>query len=221
MEDDKQMEIPKSNRKRIIVPIKTDLYMFDHKSAYEEKFISHILTKQEYEQIFVQATRVMGGSWSKKRNNDIVKIPNFIIGLAVLSVLLTILYMIFIFLSTASDSPALLILSIICVSAASMIAFGLSIYNFTRKLGRFRSLQNIIEEDIERYFTELNHKYEGKLNFVYRVDYAEINIIKQAHHSDKAIKEEDEEECNTPKQRKSGLPKDKYNVELANMKKED
>jgi hypothetical protein len=221
MEDDKQMELPKSSRKKIVVPVKTDLYMFDHKSAYEEKYISHILPKPEYEQIFIQATRVMGGSWSKKRNNDIVKIPNFIIGLAVLSVLLTILYMIFIFLSTASDSPALLILSIICVSAASMIAFGLSIYNFTRKLGRFRSLQDIIKEDIERFFSELNHKYEGKLSFVYMVDYAEIHILKQTNNNDKAIKEEDEDECPTPKQRKLTEKREKFNMEMGNMKKDD
>jgi hypothetical protein len=212
MENDKS-ELPKSNRKKIIVPIKTDLYMFDHKSAYDEKFLNHILTKQEYDQIFVQATRVMGGSWSKKRNNDIVKIPNFIIGLAILSVLLTVLYMIFIFLSTASDNPALLILSIICVSCASIIAFGLSIYNFTRKLGRFRSLQEIIKEDIERFFAEMNNKYEGRLNFVYMVDYAEINIIKPIHSNDKLIHEVDEEENPTPKRKK-------ISIEMA-LKKDD
>jgi hypothetical protein len=221
MDNDKQLiDYPKSTRKRIIVPIKTDLYMFDHKTSYEEKFLKHILSKQEFEQIFILATRVMGGSWSKKRNNDIVKIPNFIIGLAVLSVLLTILYMIFIFLSTASDNPALLILSIICVSAASIIAFGLSIYNFTRKLGRFRSLQDIIKEDIERCFTELNKKYEGKLNFVYMVDYAEINIIKPAPVGNDYIKEEEEEEDNQTAKKVNSKKGEKFSTELGNIKED-
>jgi hypothetical protein len=175
------VELPKSTRVKVIVPIKTDLYMFDHKNSYEENFLKHILTKQDFDQIFLQATRVMGGSWSKKRNNDIIKIPSFIIGLAGLSLLLTFLYMIFIFLSAGSSSGSgYLTLSIISVSSATGISFGLSIYNFTRKLKRFKSLQDLIKDDIEKYFKDLSSKYEGKLNFVYMIDYAEVNIIKPA-----------------------------------------
>jgi hypothetical protein len=176
------LEIPTSTRTRVIVPIKTDLYMFEYKKAYDEKFLGHIIGKTTFDQIFTNATRVMGNSWSKKRNNDIVRIPRFIIGLAVTSVILTVLYMVFIFLSTSSDNPAMLVLSIICVSLASVIAFGLSIYNFTRKLGRFRTLQEIIREDIEACFAELNKRYDGQLNFVYMMDYAEINILKPSNH---------------------------------------
>jgi hypothetical protein len=184
-EANNQIELPKSTRSKVIVPIKTDLYMFDHKNAYEDNYLRHILPKSEFDQIFVQATRVMGGSWSKKRNNDIIKIPNFIIGLAGLSLLLTILYMIFIFLSAGSTTgSAYLTLSIICVTSATGISFGLSIYNFTRKLGRFKSLQDMINEDIEKYFNELNFKYEGRLSFKYLIDYAEVNVLKPGGKGD-------------------------------------
>jgi hypothetical protein len=172
-----QIVIPKSNRKQVIVPIKTDLYMFDHKSSYDETYLGHILNKQDFDAIFTQATRIMGGAWSKKRNNDIIRIPNFIIGLAGISLLLTILYMIFIFLSTSSTGTAYLILSIFCVTSATGISFGLSIYNFTRKLGKFRSLQDLLNEDVQKLFKELNAKYSGNLGFVYKIEYAEINIL--------------------------------------------
>jgi hypothetical protein len=174
MEDDK--EIPKSTHHIIIIPVKDELYMFE-KKTYIEPFMSHIISKIDYDNIIEAGTRVMGQAWSKKRNKDVVKIPKMFIFLSILSILLTFLYMIFIFLSTSNESFALLLLSIFCVSLASLIAFSLSIYNFRRKLGKFMSLEDVVRQDVEKYLDRINIQWAGRLEFVFKDTYMECKLL--------------------------------------------
>jgi hypothetical protein len=173
---DGEKEIPKSTHHKIIIPVRDELFMFE-KKTYIEPFMSHIISKIDYDNIISVGTRVMGEAWSKKRNTDVVKIPRMFIVLSITSVLLTFLYMIFIFLSTSNDSFALLLLSIFCVSFASLIAFSLSIYNFRRKLGKFMRLEDVIREDVEKYLQRINIQWAGRLEFSFKDTYLECSLL--------------------------------------------
>jgi hypothetical protein len=101
-----------------------------------------------------------------------------VIILAALSVVLSVIYFILVYLSASLDNgEALLDISIICVTLALVIGIGLSIYNFTRKTKKFISLDDIITEEINKYFQNLNKKFYGNLEFRYNGIEKEIECL--------------------------------------------
>lgn len=160
----------------IYVKAKEQIYTFE-KGTYKEDLLSELLPKTRYDEIIEEAGRTMGQSWATKRSNDQIKIPNTVIVLSIAAVLLTIVYMVTLYTSTtAEEGTALFVVSIICISSASFIVFGLSIYNFCRKIGKFKSLDMIIKEDLDSYFAKLNNEFSGRVNFSYNEVKKQIEI---------------------------------------------
>jgi hypothetical protein len=168
----------------VYVKAKEQIYTFE-KSTYREDLLQDLLPKSRYDEIIEEAGRTMGQSWATKRSNDQIKIPNTVIVLSVAAVLLTIVYMVTLYTSTtAEEGTALFVVSIICISSASFIVFGLSIYNFCRKIGKFKSLDMIIKEDLDAYFLKLNNEFSGKVNFSYNevkkhIEITALNVTKK------------------------------------------
>jgi hypothetical protein len=179
--------IPDSTSSKIIIRSREQSYCFE-KDAYREEYLSGILTKKEFDDIITQASKVMGQSWSKKKINDQIKIPLWVIALSVISVILTIIYMVTLYYSTtSSNGTALLVISVISVTIASIIAFSLSIYNFCRRIEKFKSLDEMIKEELDKYFNGINTHYEGNLRwkFITGKNYIECSIIKNLGKEEK------------------------------------
>lgn len=151
---------------KIKIYAKDQLYTFE-KDKYNGNLLSNILSKNEFDKIIENCSKLMGQSWVEKRTKDQVKIPSWIIGFSILSVILTIVYMITLYLSTTVENgTALFVVSIICISSASLIVFGMSIYNFCRKIGHFESLSSIIKDKLDTELKQANNKYNN-INFSY------------------------------------------------------
>jgi hypothetical protein len=149
----------------IIITSNENNYSFNKKS-YIDKFLAHLISKDEWDKILLDAGKVMSASWGKKKVKDQIKLPKSIVLLGLLCVVLIIIYMITLYLSTsAEDGTALLGIAIICICASSIIAMILAVYNFSRKLERFKSLEEIISEDMLVFLDKINNEYKGKLNF--------------------------------------------------------
>lgn len=154
------------NPNKIYIKAKEHLYTFE-KGSYDEERLSPYINKKDFDDIIENCGKVMGQSWAKKRTNDQIKIPSIVIVLSIISVILTIAYMVTLYLSTTQeDGTALFVISIICISVATVIVFGMSIYNFCRKISKFKSLDLIIKEDLEKELSGVNFKYK-KLHFEY------------------------------------------------------
>ncbi len=67
------------------------------------------------------------------------------------------------------------------MTASSILSFGLTTINFCRKIGKFKSLDTMIVEEINVFFRDINQTYQNKLNFVYVADnkWIECNILQQ------------------------------------------
>jgi len=196
-------EIPLNTSSKIIINSNIENYAFD-KGTYREDYLNHIIEKNEYENILVNASKIMGNSWVKKRINDQIKLPKNVIILSIISIVLVIIYMILLYLSIFSENgKVMIIISIVCVTISSMIALGLSIYNISRKLGKFKSLEQIIKVDLDGYLKEINKKYEGRLVFSYHEvnRWIECNILKKKNEDDYSRKN------NVIKSDKKRLPK--------------
>lgn len=172
--------IPSSTPNKIIIPSKEQSYTFE-KNTYREDYLKNCIRKNEYDTIISTASRVLGQSWADKRLNDQIKLPNFVLILAILAVIFIIIYLVTLYMSaSSSNGTALFIVSIVCVCIGSAIAFGLSIYNFFREIGKFKSLDEIIKQNIETYLDGINRRYEGYLLFIFNTDkrWIECNILK-------------------------------------------
>ena len=151
---------------KIFIKAKEQLYTFE-KGTYNEELLCEIIPRKEYDEIIESCGKTMGQSWAEKRTNDQIKIPKGVIFLSAIAILLTIAYMILLYLSTTSENgTALFVISIICIASASIIVFGMSIYNFCRKIGKFKSLDQIIKDNLQKDFDLINSKYT-KLNIEY------------------------------------------------------
>jgi hypothetical protein len=168
---------PVSVFNKIILPIKEELFLIEN-NTYITTFLSHLISKEEYDQVVQGANKVMGTAWHKKRSNDIVKTPNFVSYMAGLSVVLVFMYMFFIYMSTLYQSPGMLVVALICVGLGSIIAIGLSIYNYFRSVKAFVSIQEYVKKELDEYICKINDKYFDKLRFINRDMYIECNILK-------------------------------------------
>lgn len=175
-EENERLNSNNDNDNLVIIKTKNETYSLE-KDKYNEELLGDIITKNTFNEIIDSATRVMGQSWIKKRANDQITIPKTVIVLSVIAILLTITYIITLYLSTTvEDGTALFIVSIICISISTIIVFSLSFYNFFRKIGKFQSLNTIIKEDLDSLFGNLNSQYSGKLNFFYNDDEKQLEI---------------------------------------------
>lgn len=174
--------IPPSTAYKITIACNEKSYTFD-KKAYKYEFLSEYISQNDWNNILSEASKVMGSSWSKKRVNDQIKLPKLIIGLACLSVLLTVVYMVTLYLAGNTDddneSAYLMAIAIVSISSGSVLALGLAIYNFTRKVRKFKTLDDIMQNDIDNYLFEINAKYKNKLEFIYipTTKWIECNIM--------------------------------------------
>jgi len=169
----------KNTPERIIVKANLQNYTFP-KETFNERFIGHLIQKNDYDSVIEAASKILSQSWMKKRDNDKINLPPIVSVLSIISILLTIVYMILIYYSTTVENgTALLVVSIVCVVIATLIAFGLSIYNFTRKMGSFQTVQEIIKEDLTKLFEVENARLKGRVEFNFNDEgnYLEIKIL--------------------------------------------
>jgi len=162
------------------IQIKANLQNFTFpKSSYSERFLIHLISKKNYDAIIESVSKVLSSSWMKKRENDKISLPPFVTILAVIAVICALLYLILIYYSTTVQrGDALMIVSMVCVVLSMGIAFTLSIYNFSRKIGTFKTIQDIIKEDINEVLKSANEQNKN-LNFQFNSEenYLDIKIL--------------------------------------------
>ena len=159
---------------KIIISYRDTHYMFQSDS-YNEEILGDIISRSDYDKIIKQASRLMERSWIKKRQNDLIKTPNFIILASIVATVLFCFYIVLIIISAYYNNEKIInIISIVCVSISLVIILFLSFYNFLRKEGKSISLDEIIKLDIDNLFDQVNKVYKGELCFEYDTDVRNI-----------------------------------------------
>ena len=155
----------------ILIPCKKTSMTFD-KNVYKEDDLAGIVEREEFNKIADECSKMLGKAAEKKRENDEIKLPKFIVWLTIVSVLLSFLYIIAIFISLQYEklSTAFFIIGLLCIVCAVVIAVSLSLFNFFRKIKKFKTLEAFIKEDIEYYLSNINTRFGGKCEFRYLPD---------------------------------------------------
>ena len=82
------------------IQIKANLQNFTFpKNSYKEDYLSHIISKSEYDNIIQSISRIISSAWMKKRDNDKLTLPPLLTTLAVIAVLCALIYLIVIYYS--------------------------------------------------------------------------------------------------------------------------
>ncbi len=157
-----------NSENKILIELFEKSYTYDKKS-YKFDLLHKIISKHDWENLISEASRMMGHSLSKKKINDQISLPRFMIIIAIISVILTIIYMATLYsaANSESDSSALLIVSIISISAGTIISAILATYNFFRQIRTFHSLDEIMQSTMEEFIKGINNKFRNKLEFTY------------------------------------------------------
>ena len=151
---------------KIQIPCRITSLTFD-KKAYREELLSDIIETEEFNKILDESSKIIGDALEKKRQNDDVKLPNYMIVLSTISVILAILYIIALVLATSRslNSTFFTFIGIACILIAAVMTFFLSIVNFFRKIKKFKTIENFIKDDLDLYLDKVNENLAGKCEF--------------------------------------------------------
>jgi hypothetical protein len=175
---------------RVEIPMREGTNSFE--KVYREEALSGLLSKSDLDIILNEANKLICEAFIKKKENDDIKLPRFLVLITIASVLLGIAYvglLIIAILYKQDDEHGrkiIIYFATICLLSSTTIIFLLSIYNYCRTNKNFKTIQAYIEEDLNFFFENLNKRYEDVLNFSYdpKREAILINTFKKTGEAD-------------------------------------
>ena len=198
--DDLQSSSSSTNKlNSIVIPsLDNEIYYFNPK-CYDKKLLEKYISKEEFDDIIFNASKIYGNSLYEKQNNDKFKM-NFTNKLSILiSLILIIFYPFFFYLSHISKNGLVLfILSIIFCFATLINSIILSFRNYCKENREFITLKKIIKTNLDNFLNETNKNLEnkGKKNIEFSYNHVNRSLICIVENNDtiNEIKEEEENE---------------------------
>jgi hypothetical protein len=159
----KKKVVPKDES--IIIPSIPNAYCFK-RNCYSYDILGSRLSKEEFDTIINKASIILGNTLLKKRSNDSFKIPLHTKVLILISIICLVLYVIFFFACEAAEKggTVLFVFSLIFIIGSMGITLYQSYSNFFRPTRQYKTVSELIKEDITEYLNEVNAKLDGKDN---------------------------------------------------------
>ena len=196
--DDLQSSSSTNKLNSIVIPsLDNEIYYFNPK-CYDKKLLEKYISKEEFDDIIFNASKIYGNSLYEKQNNDKFKM-NFTNKLSILiSLILIIFYPFFFYLSHISKNGLVLfILSIIFCFATLINSIILSFRNYCKENREFITLKKIIKTNLDNFLNETNKNLEnkGKKNIEFSYNHVNRSLICIVENNDtiNEIKEEENE----------------------------
>ena len=136
---------------------------------YSKKDFNNIIGKvihyEDFSNIVDNLNQILYDSHIIKHNNDMVKLNPKLYYISYISFALGVGYAVCLYLtSTKKNNKLYILISTICLLLSTAIIFGISFYNFCRKIKAYKTIEEIIKENIEFYLGELNDLSENNKN---------------------------------------------------------
>ena len=209
----------------IVIPsLDNEIYYFNPK-CYDKKLLEKYISKEEFDDIIFNASKIYGNSLYEKQNNDKFKM-NFTNKLSILiSLILIIFYPFFFYLSHISKNGLVLfILSIIFCFATLINSIILSFRNYCKENREFITLKKIIKTNLDNFLKITNKNLEnrgkGNIEFSYNNLNRSIVCIIENNETINEIKEEENEnsEDDNDKNEEEEKKEDEINESSNNLK---
>ena len=160
---------------KVSMKCREKFYTFE-KKTYPSVLAEYNITKKEWEQIALEATRVIGTAWINKKHSEKITIPPWMNFSSLITLGILLIYFVTLYIYGSSDERInyLLTFSLVCIVFALVTSIGLAIYNFVRELSTFYPFKDYIVKEFKGYLTELNQRYQNKASFAFNVDTMEL-----------------------------------------------
>ena len=144
-----QNESQPLNVLKVYMKCSEKFFTFDKKTY--PPILREYIPKKDWEQIALEATRVIGTAWLKKKNHEKVQIPKWMYMTSIITIILLLFYFItlYIFGNSSNENTFLLTISMTAIIAGLILSFCLAIYNFLTVI--FRNFLTVIP-DLSRAF---------------------------------------------------------------------
>ena len=209
----------------IVIPsINNEIYYFNPK-CYDKKLLEKYISKEEFDDIIFNASKIYGNSLYEKQNNDKFKI-NFTNKLSVLiSLILILFYPFFFYLSHISKNGLVLFIFSIFFCFATLInSIILSFMNYCKANREFITLKKIIKTNLDNFLKITNKNLEnrgkGNIEFSYNNLNRSLVCIIENNETINEIKEEENEnsEDDNDKNEEEEKKEDEINESSNNLK---
>ena len=162
-----QNESQPLNDLKVSMKCSEKFFTFDKKTY--PPILREYIPKKDWEQIALEATRVIGTAWLKKKNHEKVQIPKWMYMTSIITIILLLFYFItlYIFGNSSNENTFLLTISMAAIIAGLILSFCLAIYNFVRQLGPSYSFKHFYVKEFVGYLKDLNARYKNKATFVF------------------------------------------------------
>ena len=138
----------------INIPSLENSYIF-MRNTYDSNLLSNIIEDKYYEKIILGASKKMGDTLLKKKNNDFFDFEKI---LMLISAFTLVLFIIFAYsFESHKNSNFLIIITAIFLLSGIILTLFLCIYNFNKKN---MLLGDIIEKDLHNYFKKINQQLD-------------------------------------------------------------
>lgn len=163
--------------KTIIMACDKTFLTFDKKTY--PKALSGTITKEEWETIAVEATRVIGSAYHQRKQQENITVPKFMDVIFWIMLLFSFVAFVFliIYTKTESENEALFYVALILIILACGVVVALMFYNYFRKLPKEQSLTYYINQGMKEYIDGLNKKYIKTAKFNYNEEKKQIECI--------------------------------------------
>ena len=134
------------------IPSLENSYIF-MRNTYDSNLLSNIIEDKYYEKIILGASKKMGDTLLKKKNNEFFDFEKI---LMLISAFTLVLFIIFAYsYESKKNSKILIIITAFFLLSGIILTLFLCIYNFNKKN---MLLGDIIEKDLQSYFKKINQQ---------------------------------------------------------------
>lgn len=157
-----------------IMKLNKKFFTFD-KKTYPEILMNKI-SKEEWEEIAVEATRIIGTAYGLKKEQENVFIPKWINLITNLSFIFIIVSNLLLLLYGKNKTKNIIIyiVAIIIIIFVILVNVLLIIYNNNIELKKEENLVYFIKKEFVEYLKDLNERYKNKANFKYNEKKAQL-----------------------------------------------
>lgn len=164
----------------IYMKLSEEFLTFDKQSyGMNESKLKGVISESEWQNIAVEATRVIGTAYHQRKQQENISIPKFMD--VIFWVMLLFSFVAFVFLiiytKTESENEALFYIALILIILACGVVVVLMFYNYFRKLPKEEPLDYYIIEGMKQYTKELNQKYLRTAVFNYNPQRKQLECI--------------------------------------------
>ncbi len=151
----------------LIIP--SENYYFSKKSY--NPILNNYIKKEDFERLLFDIHKMITSHMISKKKEEKAHIPKRILIFGLISIVLTILFI----LNACLNAQEGIAISVILLSLIVVILFGLSFYVYFSPLKQYITLDQLITTNIRKMIDMVNIKYRGRLIFDYNC--IEKNII--------------------------------------------